>query len=211
MRLFGGLRLRDTQTGLRGIPRQFFPNLLRLATTGYDFELDMLLQARAAHVSVAEVPIQTVYIDNNKSSHFNPLLDSFKIYLVFLRFNISSLLAVAIDNSVFVLMQLMGWTVLASLAAARLGSGGVNYLLNKRFVFRSDRSHRTAALLYAATVLALGACSYALIGLLQSHLGMNVFAAKILAETALYFASFSVQKEIVFATRSRPGADAGAG
>jgi len=75
-----GLKLTDTQTGLRGLPRHLFPNLLELAGTRYEYELEMLLFCRAARVRIVEVPIRTVYFDENRSSHFRPVADSLRIY-----------------------------------------------------------------------------------------------------------------------------------
>jgi glycosyltransferase involved in cell wall biosynthesis len=82
VRLFAGIKLSDTQTGLRGIPRALVPGLLRMRAMGYEFELDMLLLAKKTQVSIGEVPIQTIYIDGNRSSHFSPFKDSLKIYSV---------------------------------------------------------------------------------------------------------------------------------
>ena len=81
-----GTQLQDTQTGLRGIPTSFLPTLLHTKSRGYDFELDMLVLARKNRIPILETPITTVYEDNNKSSHFNPIVDSVKIYYVFFRF-----------------------------------------------------------------------------------------------------------------------------
>jgi len=86
MRIVSGLKLRDTMSGLRGIPMMFIDCLLRLKTQGYEFELDMLLKAKTDGRGIIEVPIQTVYINENESSHFNPFMDSLKIYWVFIRF-----------------------------------------------------------------------------------------------------------------------------
>lgn len=83
-RLFSGQDLQDTQTGLRGIPRHFLLDLLKTRSRRYDFELDMLLMA-AKKMVIQECRIQTVYHNNNQSSHFNPLVDSFKIYFAFVR------------------------------------------------------------------------------------------------------------------------------
>lgn len=84
-RMLIGHSLKDTQTGLRAIPRSFLPRLLATSSRGYDFELDMLILAFSAKISVQEIPIQTVYRDANQHSHFNPLVDSLKIYFIFLR------------------------------------------------------------------------------------------------------------------------------
>jgi glycosyltransferase involved in cell wall biosynthesis len=81
-----GQSLQDTQTGLRGIPRAFLHTLLKRPSAGYDFELDMLLCSFAQKYPIKQHGIQTVYKEANKSSHFNPLVDSFKIYWVMLRY-----------------------------------------------------------------------------------------------------------------------------
>jgi putative flippase GtrA len=198
MRVVGGLRLRDTQTGLRGIPRAFIAPLLRLKTMGYDFELDMLLSAKQHHFDIIEVSIQTVYIDENRSSHFNPFADSLKIYLVFLRFNLSSLLSIVIDYSIFSFVFTMAGNVLASQFVARFCAGMVNYFVNRNFVFKSDRRHKTAMAMYFTTLVFMGIISYGLIQLLHTTLGINIYISKLLSEGLLFIASFSLQREFVF-------------
>ena len=79
------------------------PHLLRLEANGYDFELDMLIAVRQQAIRIAEVPIRTIYEPGNRTSHFNPLLDSMKIYFVLLRFSSVSLMTAALDTLVFYL------------------------------------------------------------------------------------------------------------
>lgn len=91
--LFGlitGRKLSDTQTGLRGIPGDFIPQLLKSGFNGYEFELDMLLSCLSDKRPITEQEIRTIYFGNNSSSHFNPLLDSLKVYLVLFRFVLHS-------------------------------------------------------------------------------------------------------------------------
>ena len=88
-----GQKLTDTQTGLRGIPASFLPKLLRQEATGYEFELEMLIAAHQLSIPIVEVPIRTIYEAGNKSSHFNPIVDSMKIYFVLLRFGSVSVLS----------------------------------------------------------------------------------------------------------------------
>jgi glycosyltransferase involved in cell wall biosynthesis len=203
MRIVGGLSLRDTQTGLRGIPMEFFAPLLRLKTLGYDFELDMLLKAKEQRRDIIEVPIQTIYIDANRSSHFNPFVDSLKIYLVFLRFNLSSLLSVVIDYSIFGVVFAMAGNVFASQFVARFCAGFVNYYVNRSFVFKSDRRHNTAMAMYFTTLVLMGIVSYGIIQMLHASLGINIYMAKILSEGMLYIASFTLQREFIFTRREK--------
>lgn len=198
MALLAGIRVSDTQTGLRGIPLAFLQRLLRLKTTGYDFELDMLMAAGQEHRPFVEVPITTVYEENNKSSHFNPLLDSLKIYLVIIRFGFSSLLAAIVDYLVFSICILCGMKIFTSIVICRLISGSLNFVVNKKIVFKSQSKYIVSVILYVLLVCISGGISYFLIDALSVHYGWNVFLAKLLVESILYFFNFFVQREIVF-------------
>ncbi len=96
-----GKSLKDTQTGLRFIPRLFFPKLLTIQKNRYEFELEVLLHAVQNKWSLVQIPISTIYIENNASSHFNPLFDSIRIYFVFFRYVGLSLLTAFLDNIIF--------------------------------------------------------------------------------------------------------------
>ena len=85
MKLACGVSVTDTQTGLRAIPARDLPLMLRIPGERYEYETQMLLSLRDAGVGIGEVIIETVYIDENESSHFNPLKDSWKIYKIIFR------------------------------------------------------------------------------------------------------------------------------
>jgi glycosyltransferase involved in cell wall biosynthesis len=89
MRLFFGVKLWDTQTGLRGIPRRLLPALSEIPYDHYELEIVMLLVAKRRSVPLVEIPIETIYIERNRSSHFKPLRDSARVYSVLLRYAIS--------------------------------------------------------------------------------------------------------------------------
>ncbi|WEM61567.1 glycosyltransferase family 2 protein [Streptococcus parauberis] len=96
-----GLNISDTQTGLRVIPVQYLNKLLELNGERYEYEMQMLLFLKENNIRIVEVPIDTIYIDENNSSHFNPIKDSLKIYSTFLKFIISSSSSFIVDISVF--------------------------------------------------------------------------------------------------------------
>ena len=85
MKLACGVSVTDTQTGLRAIPARDLPLMLRIPGERYEYETQMLLSLREAKVGIGEVVIETVYIDENQSSHFDPLKDSMKIYKIIFR------------------------------------------------------------------------------------------------------------------------------
>ncbi len=196
-RLLLGKSLQDTQTGLRAIPREFLKKLIGMPTQGYDFELDMLISASKQKIKFLEVPIQTVYIDANKSSHFNPLIDSLKIYFVFFRFLLFSIISGLIDFFAFSFGFMLTEKIFLSETLARLFSGTCNFLLNKELVFKSKQNFFPEALKYSLLCGVNLIFSYTLITSLV-YFGANVFLSKMLALIGLFIANFAIQKLLVF-------------
>jgi putative flippase GtrA len=201
MRLAVGARIRDTQTGLRAIPRELIPALLRLSARGYEFELDMLLVARQRGFEVREVPIQTVYEPGNPSSHFDPLLDSMRIYFVLLRFTLAAILTAILDYSIFTTVLAISDGTARAHTAARAMALVFNYLALRRMVFYSDLTHRSVFPRYLLVVAASGAVSYALMRFLMLETSMHVLAAKACAESLVFFANFAILREYIFHRR----------
>ena len=193
-----GHHLRDTQTGLRAIPAKLLPHLLRLHSQGYDFELDMLVASKKHNVDVVEVPIETIYLDGNRSSHFNPLLDSMRIYFVMVRFASVSMLTALLDNAVFILAYWISPQLALSQAAGRLVALVFNYLTVKKAVFFSNQKHGETFLKYVALVVLSGLMSFGLIRFFVAHLPIGIVPAKLLAETLLFFVNFIVERDFVF-------------
>jgi len=203
MRAVTGQKISDTQTGLRGIPMAFIGDLLRLPATGYDFELDMLVTCRAKRRRIIEVPIATIYLDGNRSSHFNPLRDSMRVYFVFLRFVAISLITTAIDNAIFIAsLQLLPSLWMCQLTA-RVIAGTFNYFAGRRSVFRSDAQVWTTIPKYWLSVLISGSISFGLIQNVVSRTTIPVIPAKLAVETLMFFFSFAIQRDFVFSKSSR--------
>lgn len=199
-RLATGERLTDTQTGLRGYPASALPWLGTLPGDRFEYEFLLLLKARDAGIALIEVPVATVYLDGNASSHFRPVADSARIYAPLLRFAASALLAFAIDTvALLALHALTGW-LLFSVVAARLGSATVNFAVNRTLVFGAGRTVplRTAAARYFSLAGLLLTASYGLLTAL-TDLGLPLLAAKLLTDATLFAVSFAVQRAVVFA------------
>lgn len=192
-----GKKITDTQTGLRGIPFTLMPALLKISSQGYEFELEMLIYAVQHHVPMRELKIATVYENNNACSHFNPLLDSAKIYFVFLRFSGLGLITALVDLCVFTLCFMFTNTIFFSECFAR-GSGGLfSFIAGKHVVFKSNGHYRKEMIKFFALWLTLLLTSYAMI--IGAHeLGMNIYLSKIITQILLFLASFSIQRLFVF-------------
>ena len=207
LRLFLGQNLADTQTGLRAIPASLWRSLAGIRADRYEFELEMLVAAKHLNTPILESPIRTIYEAGNKSSHFNPLIDSMRIYFVLLRFSMISLLTASIDNVMFVFALWLSSRLLMAQICGRAVAVAFNYGIVRKAVFHSDQKHAIVLPRYLMLVLASGALSYGGILLLSSRFHMPVVAAKILSETILFFMNFAVQRDFVF-TRRRAVRDA---
>lgn len=206
VRLLVGHNLKDTQTGLRAIPRSLLPRLLEIGSSGYEFELDMLIAARHHNCAIEEVDIRTVYEPGNPSSHFNPLFDSMRVWFVLLRFALLSLATAALDNLIFLAAFAATGSIAQSQAVGRAGAVLFNYSAARRAVFLSRERHHTLMPRYILLVIVSGLASYALILLLRSLFAWPVAAAKMTAESALFIANFAIQREFVFRRRETPAA-----
>ena len=75
-----GHYLSDNQSGLRGFHSDNIEWLLKVPGTKYDYEINVIFYADKQHIKIDTVPIEALYIDGNKSSHFSPVADTFRIY-----------------------------------------------------------------------------------------------------------------------------------
>ncbi|SEG69903.1 Glycosyltransferase involved in cell wall bisynthesis [Bryocella elongata] len=197
-----GAWLGDTQSGLRGIPTKLLPGLMTLEGERYEFEMNMLAHLCSEGKTVLEIPIETVYIDGNRSSHFSPIWDSMRIYFVLARFVLSSVVAACLDLLLFLvafrLTGHIGWSVIAGRTSSL-----VNFTLNRQFVFRSRGGLVRSLLEYYLLVAVVALGSYAAISMLAHRWGWQVFSAKLLVDSLLSLVSFSVQRTFVFRRDAR--------
>jgi putative flippase GtrA len=199
-RVFAGFRLSDTQTGLRGWPRAICLEALKIPLNGYDFELESLIK-KESNCRLREVPIQTIYLDGNQSSHFNPLRDSMRISFVFLRYCGSSVLAACVDYLAFTLTLSATQSIAWSQVAGRVAAVTVAFLVARNLVFQSSANWGKSLAKYLLLVAAMGLVSYSMIQFLHSRLGVSVIAAKLMAEGLLFLGNFAIQRDFIFSKR----------
>lgn len=197
-RLATGIRLQDTQTGLRGYPASMLGWLQSVAGDRFEYELDVLLRAERDGYRFHEVPIETIYLAGNESSHFHPIKDSIRVYVPFLRFALSSLVAFTIDAALLFTLMAVTDHLLASVVVARVGSATVNYVANRRMVFGHRERVGRSAWRYGALVVSLLAANYALLATLTGALGLHLLPAKVITEATLFVASYQLQRRLVF-------------
>lgn len=197
-RLSTGVRVYDTQTGLRAFSKALLPELLEIPGQRYEYEMNMLLALARGGKPIRELPIQTVYLEGNRSSHFHPLRDSARIYGEILKFSAASLAGFLLDYSLFTLLSVLSGSVVFSNLAARLVSGVVNYSLNRKLVFQSKAGLARSGLQYALLALGILGVNTLALWVLVTLLGWNRYLAKLLVELLLFTVSYVVQKRWIF-------------
>ncbi|MBQ7835623.1 MAG: bifunctional glycosyltransferase family 2/GtrA family protein, partial [Clostridia bacterium] len=180
-KIFVGMEISDTQTGLRGIPSKYLEKMCAVYGDRYEYETNMLLFMKRWELPFREVKIQTVYINENETSHFRPVRDSMRIYSLIIKFLVtglfvkflgSSVLSFLLDYGLFEILQLLfralglvNVAVGASYAVARVFSSLFNYFLNRK-IFESRGSVKKTLIRYyllAACILAVGSLTTAVL------------------------------------------------
>ena len=219
VRLACGAAITDTQTGLRAIAAQYLPLMCEIDGERYEYETQMLLSLRDEKVGIGEVVIDTVYIDENQTSHFDTLRDSWKIYKIifrhifrrlktFLKFSACSFLTFLLDYGLFTLLNTVifsgqdgGTRELLATYGARVVSAAANFLLNRKMVFRSQNSVASSAWRYAALSVVQATVSALLVWAVQSVTGSSRLmetAIKLPVDLLLFIVSYQIQKKWVF-------------
>ena len=206
-RLATGRAVHDTQTGLRGLPADMLEWLTTIEGDRFEYELRVLLGCSDAGRRIDEIAIETIYLEQNASSHFRPVVDSLRVLRPLIAFAAVSFGSFVIDVVALEVIFLLSGSLAGSVIGARVLSGTVNFFANRRVVFggRDRRTLRLDAVRYAALAGVLLAASYGLLWALTA-IGVPLLAAKELADVTLYVAGFQAQRLFVFARRrSHPG------
>ncbi len=222
-RLLHGVWLPDTQTGLRAFRRDELPFMAAVEGDRYEYEMNVLIACAHRKLPIRPLTIETVYENNNEGTHFHPVRDSWRIYKVilgnFFKFMSSSLFCVFVDQLMAALLRNwvlppLGlpndggfWNLNISGWGARVVSAWVNFLINKNLVFEREGKARTEALRYF--ILCVGIICVSNLGVwLLSKVYVPAWLGKILMDTLLYFVSYHLQQNWVFAENTKKAENA---
>lgn len=198
--LMTGYKISDTQTGLRGYPADDFEWLLKVKGSRYEYEFNVLLELCDRKKKYMQLDIETIYEDNNKVSHFNPIKDSILIYKSVIMYVISSVLAAIIDFLLLIFFKNACKNLLISIILSRSISSIFNFWFNNNVVFQNHENRNILHKLfkYYSLVIFIMVLNYLILNFLYTNMKMNLVIAKILTEIVLYIFSFVVQKRFVF-------------
>ncbi len=193
-RLMTGVSLEDTQTGLRAIPKCRFASFLSCPGSRYEFEMGFLAGV-SREERIVEVPIETIYLNGNSSSHFRKVADSIRIARFPTLFILSGVLLGFLDCLFYWLFAANCFpnTGIGRLLAG-FSSSGICYfayelLMHCCIFFISPRMKKVAFDFFLLAFLSLG-CFGMAYGF--SCAGMDSLPSRILADAILYVALFVV-------------------
>lgn len=194
-----GRNVSDTQTGLRGMARGLWERMLTLAGDRYEYEMNMLLELDSLGMKHFEVPISTVYIDNNSSTHFHGLKDGARVFSRVLsrlvKYCASSIVCAGVDYSAYLLLM-MWLTPQYSFIGARVVSSVLNYELNRNAVFKSTPSAVNA--LKFAVLVAFVMCVGSLAVKYLVSAGVGSLISKIVVDVVLFIFNYIMQNKVIF-------------
>ena len=205
-RVLIGLSVSDTQTGLRGIPNPLIDLSLSIPGDRFQYETAVLIETGKVS-GFEEIKIQTVYYDENKGTHFNPVKDSIQIFNLllgtFFRYIFVSLSSFVVDILVFALGTKLLFPALSvriplSTAFARIISGAYNYAMNRKIVFKSDRSVVSSGFSYLMLCIIQCAVSAGLVTAICYLLPLDEVPVKAVVDTCLFFVNYKIQKNYIF-------------
>lgn len=202
MRLGSGIRLKDTQTGLRAIPIRYAEQLIEVPGNRYEFEMNMLTFTKRLQVPIHQTSIQTVYMDENASSHFRPIIDSILIYRTFLAYSLSSVASFLLDIGVYAMLVFLlnPWFetthLIVATVIARIMSSLFNYYVNRKVVFQST-ARRSMVKYFGLVGLQMG-LSASLVFLLFLLFRDGEVLIKVAVDSGLFVLSYYIQKKWIF-------------
>lgn len=194
--LFIGINISDTQTGLRAFSTKLMNIFLNTAGERYEYETNMLIECKKYGIEIEEVPIQTIYIEKNASSHFNPIKDSIIIYKLFLKYVLTALSSFLIDIGLFCILINFIDNIMFSTVIARIISTTYNFITNSKLVFKTSSKKSIIKYLFLALVQMM--VSGLSVSFITKHLNINAPIVKIIIDSIIFVANFIIQREWVF-------------
>lgn len=195
-KLSTGNAIYDTQTGLRAFTDRLINELTSISGERYEYEMNVLMELSKNKRTMKEVPIETIYLDGNSSSHFDKIRDSYRIYKEIIKFSASSLISFCVDYLLYCCLNLVTDITSANIIA-RICSASLNYTINRRYVFKNKQSVFRSLPKYIVLAAFILIFNTLLLHLFV-HIGINIFLAKLVAEIIMFIVSYTMQHFLVF-------------
>lgn len=168
----------------------------------------MLIDALHKGIPIREETIQTVYIQENKGTHFRPVADSIAIYRLilssFIKYTFTSLSSFLLDYGVFCFVTFLlknlssGSRIWFSTLTARGISSLYNYGMNKAFVFQYHGNGRRVFVRYYLLCVLQMCASALFVWMLCTNMQIREGIGKPFVDLILFLISYQIQRTWVF-------------
>lgn len=199
MKAFIGLSITDTQTGLRGLSKEVMMKFMTTPGDRFEYETNQLIDTIAKEVPIKEITIETIYVNGNTESHFNPLKDSFAIYKLFFKYIVASLSSFVIDIALFALFnKIIPGTQSISISTflARILSSIYNFGINAKMVFKNK--NKSSFIKYAILCIVMMFVSGYSVQYLAKIISLNTVIIKLIIDMIIFMINFIIQREFIF-------------
>lgn len=219
-RILYSKRIRDIQTGLRGIALSLVPHFIDIKGSRYEYEPKMIIDSVRDDIPICEVevgPIAPIDMDKEPlvvSENFRPFADSFRIVVVlfinFIKYAMTSISATAIDFAIFYMLSnyvlsdlSLGMCVLLSTVIARVISSTLAFLVNRNVVFKSKDNFVKNILKFYSLAAIIMFCSAELVTLFVYLFGGGKTFTKLFVDLCLFFVSYQIQQRFIFNSKEK--------
>ena len=206
-KLATGVGVYDTQTGLRAFSYKLMLLMLDIKGERYEYEMNVLMECPKNGIEIKEVDIATIYINNNNSSHFNVLKDSYRVYKEIFKFCAASSVCFLVDYMLYCLGLIFtvslgkGLSTVVSNVFARIISSILNFTLNKKVVFKRKGNTLKLAASYFILALFILVGNTLVLKMFVEVLNIESKVAKLITELIFFIISWFIQKFLIFKKR----------
>ena len=199
-----GVKVYDTQTGLRAFSYKLLPLMLEIKGERYEYEINVLMECSKNNIEIKEIDIATIYINNNSGSHFNVFKDSYRIYKEIFKFCAASIICFLVDYAlyciglVFTVSLGKGLSTVVSNVFARILSSVLNFTLNKKVVFKRKGNTLKLAISYFMLALCILAGNTIVLKMFVEVFNIDTKIAKLITELIFFIISWFIQKFLIF-------------
>lgn len=199
-----GVKVYDTQTGLRAFSYKLVPLMLEIKGERYEYEINVLMECPKNNIEIKEIDIATIYINNNSGSHFNVFKDSYRIYKEIFKFCAASIVCFLVDYAlyciglVFTVSLGKGLSTVVSNVFARIVSSVLNFTLNKKVVFKRKGNTLKLAISYFMLALCILAGNTIVLKMFVEVFNIDTKIAKLITELIFFIISWFIQKFLIF-------------
>ena len=199
-----GVKVYDTQTGLRAFSYKLVPLMLEIKGERYEYEINVLMECSKNNIEIKEIDIATIYINDNSGSHFNVFKDSYRIYKEIFKFCAASIICFLVDYAlyciglVFTVSLGKGLSTVVSNVFARIVSSVLNFTLNKKVVFKRKGNTLKLAISYFMLALCILAGNTIVLKMFVEVFNIDTKIAKLITELIFFIISWFIQKFLIF-------------